>query len=125
MNNNDSNTDTANIADTNTNTNIRKFFTPLSQTQKSTDSSNNQNKKLVKDNYPRLRLLANDIKDNIQSLFLKHNATLLEIDKVNLEHKNDMIEFNFQLANNFTTNEYLNSIIYACDDALVSRDNLR
>ncbi|CAG8826471.1 25994_t:CDS:2, partial [Gigaspora margarita] len=74
----------------------------------------------------RLRSLANDIKDNVQSLFLKHNMTFLEIEKVDLWHKNNAIEFNFQsLANNFTKDQYLDSIVYACDDTLVSRDSIR
>ncbi|CAG8760493.1 24147_t:CDS:2, partial [Dentiscutata erythropus] len=51
----------------------------------------------------RLRSLANNIKDN-----------------------NNTIELNFQsLVDNFTTDEYLDSIVYAFDDALVSRDSLR
>ncbi|CAG8714735.1 4159_t:CDS:2, partial [Racocetra fulgida] len=74
----------------------------------------------------RLRSLANDIKDNVQSLFLKHNTTSLELEKVDLRHKNNTIELNFQLlVDNFTTDEYLDSIVYACDDTLVSRDSLR
>ncbi|KAF0530136.1 hypothetical protein F8M41_012378 [Gigaspora margarita] len=74
----------------------------------------------------RIKSLAIDIKNNIQSLFLKHNATSLNIEKVNIRHNDDIIELNFQpLVKNSISNKYLDSIVYACDDSLISRDNLR
>ncbi|CAG8542239.1 67_t:CDS:2 [Racocetra fulgida] len=56
MNNTANTANTADIADTNTNTDIRKFFTPQNYLSQTTDSSNNQNKKLVKDNYPYIHI---------------------------------------------------------------------
>ncbi|CAG8738157.1 2569_t:CDS:2, partial [Cetraspora pellucida] len=74
----------------------------------------------------RLKLLANDIRNNVQSLFLQHNTTSLKVEKVDLRYKNDAIEFNFKsLVNDSNVNKNLDSIVYACDDALISRDSLR
>ncbi|CAG8524780.1 34359_t:CDS:2 [Gigaspora margarita] len=73
----------------------------------------------------RIRSLAIDIKNNVQSLFLDHNMASLDLEKVNIRYNNNRIELNFHpSAENFIPNEHLDSIIYACEDLLISRENL-
>ncbi|CAG8715989.1 5402_t:CDS:2, partial [Cetraspora pellucida] len=76
----------------------------------------------------RLKLLAINIRNNIQPLLLEHSdsTTSLNLEKINLQYNHDAIELKFQsIAKDFTSSEHLDSIVYACEDSLTSRDSVR
>ncbi|CAG8478560.1 43863_t:CDS:2, partial [Gigaspora margarita] len=83
---------------------------------------------LVKENYPYIHKLEK-YKSYVSGVILfehSDSTTFLSLEKINLRYNHDIIELKFQLiAKNVISDKHLNSILYACEDLLISRDSLR
>ncbi|RHZ88040.1 hypothetical protein Glove_26g269 [Diversispora epigaea] len=74
----------------------------------------------------RLKNLASDIYSNSKSLFNSHNFSNISLDSLRFNIQDQFIKINFSNFNNELKSDiYLDSILCACDESLISRDGYR
>ena len=91
-----------------------------------------QKKKLfsnLKSNFQKnnwLKKLASDINSNAKDLFVSHRFSNINLDSLRINVQGQFIRIKFSDFNNKLESQiHLDSIIYACDNSLISRDGYR